>query len=215
MAIGTYLELQNAIADFLNRTDLTLSIPNFIVLGEGDIRVDMRSRSVTLDANIIIDGAEIILPADVKVVRSLYDEYGPISLVAPETVARINKRWPSGATRADVAAVLSQDGTDADELILLPAPLPQEEVTATIIYEPDLVALSDDNPSNWLLRKHPNVYLYAALKHSAAYLRDDERVPYWDKLYKDHMSRLERLRDDVEYGAGPLVAMPRRALGSL
>lgn len=210
--IATYQDLINTIADWLNRTDLNDSIPQFIVLAEGDIRVDLRSRGVLMDTTVTIDDGSIVLPSDVKVIRSLYDSYGEIRMASPERVAEINARYPSGGQRANYAAIVAQDTDDTDSLILLSAPIPQEDITITIIYEPDLVALSSDNTSNWLLRKHPNVYLYASLVHSAPYLRDEERVPLWDKMYRDYMKKLERLRDDIEFGAGPLVAMPRNAL---
>ena len=37
MAITTYSELQSAVADWLNRDDLTSVIPNFIELAEADL----------------------------------------------------------------------------------------------------------------------------------------------------------------------------------
>lgn len=210
--ITNYLTLRNTIADWLNRTDLNDIIPTFVALGESDIRTDLRSRAVVFVDTLLLSGPEAALPEDVKLVRSLYDEFGPIKLVAPEVVAEMRAAYPSGARRASVAAVLGQDDSIDDLAILLPGPITQEDMEISIVYEPDIPALVDDDQTTWLLRKHPNIYLYAALKHSAAYLRDDERIPLWDKLYSDSIRKLERLRDDLEFGAGPLVAMPRTAL---
>lgn len=212
MALGTYVELQNTLADFLNRTDLTDAIKVFIALGEADIRTDLRSRGVILKSDLSINDGDVALPTNVKAVRSLYDSYGEIRLVAPEQIAFLRQRFPTGGVRADYAAIVGTDPTNIHALSLLAAPIPQAAVTATIIYEPELTPLDDGNAANWLLTMHPNVYLYASLKHSAPYLRDDERLPLWDKLYADAIAKLTRLRDDLEFGAGPLVAMPRCAL---
>jgi hypothetical protein len=213
MPIATYSDLQATVADFLNRNDAATlaAIPTFVTLAEGDIRVDLRSRAVTLKDDINVDGPSVSLPSDIKVVRSLYDEFGPIRMVAPEEIARLQHRHPAGGRRADFAAILSEDAATPTALTLLVSPTPQEAMNVTMVYEPDLSALSDSNPTNWLLVMHPNIYLYAALKHSATYLRDDDRVGVWEKLYQDSMSKLTRLRDEIEFGAGPSVAMPRHA----
>lgn len=214
MALSNRTELIETISSWLwDRQDIQGRIPDFITLAEGDIRVDMKSRGVAIMNTLEIDGPVIAIPDDVKLVRSLYDEFGPIKIVAPETIAEINNRYPSGARRAQYAAIVGVAPEDIDFLVLYSAPVPQETQTVTIIYEPELAALTEDAPTNWLLTKHPNVYLYGALKHSAPWLKDDERVALFENLYADHMSKLERLRDAVEFGAGPLVAMPRRAIG--
>lgn len=211
MPLANHQDLTNAIADWLNRTDLATAIPNFIALAEADIRTDMRSRGITFNAAINLNSAAITLPTDIKAVRSLYDEWGPIRMVAPEEMIQMRKRFPSGGVRADVASIFSSSPTDVTALKLYVAPVPSPAMMATIIYEPELPALTTSAPTNWLMTMHPNVYLYGSLKHSAPFLRDDERVPIWDKLYMDAMQKLKLLRDDIEFGAGPLVAMPRSA----
>ena len=44
---------------------------------------------------------------------------------------------------------------------------------------------------NWLLTASPSAYLYGSLVHSAPYLRDDERIALWDKMYKDALHTLQ------------------------
>lgn len=214
MAFASRAELIAEVAELLNRNDILDRIPTWIALAEADIRVDMRAKSVTLDDTISIDDVYVQLPEDVRVVRSLYDEYGPILLVAPEEIARLRSRYPSGGLRANYAAILYTAPTESlFSPVLLPAPMPNEAVTATIVYEPELTALEDDDDTNWLLASHPSVYLYGVAVHSAPYLRDDERIAVWQTLYGEHLNKLARMRDELEYGAGPLVAMPRRAIG--
>ena len=42
MTINTYATLQTAVADFLNRADLTATVPTFIALAEAGIDRDLR-----------------------------------------------------------------------------------------------------------------------------------------------------------------------------
>jgi len=44
MAITTYSELKTAVADWLNRSDLTSAIPNFIALAEAQMSRQIRHR---------------------------------------------------------------------------------------------------------------------------------------------------------------------------
>lgn len=54
-------------------------------------------------------------------------------------------------------------------------PSPSENVTCRVYCVRELERLSVENQSNWLLDKNPSLYLYAALVHGDAYLRD----PSW------------------------------------
>lgn len=45
MAIATYAELQDAVANWLDRSDLTVRIPEFISLAEGEMRRQLRSEA--------------------------------------------------------------------------------------------------------------------------------------------------------------------------
>ena len=44
MALSTYTELKASVADWLNRTDLTSVIPDFIALAEAQIERTLRTR---------------------------------------------------------------------------------------------------------------------------------------------------------------------------
>jgi hypothetical protein len=44
MALGTFTELKDAIADWLDRSDLTARIPDFITLAEARVNRDVRIR---------------------------------------------------------------------------------------------------------------------------------------------------------------------------
>jgi hypothetical protein len=52
--------------------------------------------------------------------------------------------------------------------------------------------LSSTNRTNWILDKHPDVYLFGSLVDSAAYFRDDERTPVWEQKYADAVSSINR-----------------------
>lgn len=105
MAISTYSELKTAVADFLNRDDLTDVIPTFISLTE----------------------------------------------------AKLGRRYK------------------------------------------DFTALSGNNPSNWILSSHPDVYLYGALVEASPYLSDDARVAVWGQLYATAVLTLKGTVNNADF----------------
>ena len=69
MALATYSDLKASVADFLNRTDLTSTIPDFIALAEADINSHFDLRTVESDqavtatagAGTMLDGCRLNL----------------------------------------------------------------------------------------------------------------------------------------------------------
>jgi hypothetical protein len=51
-------------------------------------------------------------------------------------------------------------------------PAPDADYASVLTYWAKIPALSDDNPTNWLLTAHPDAYLYGAILHYAAFNRD-------------------------------------------
>jgi hypothetical protein len=210
---NTYGLLKAAVANWLNREDtLTVeAIPGFIQLAEADIRADMESRHVTTEDALVLDSAAVTLPEDVGSVVDLFltspaSQAGPIRLVTRSTLAELTRRYGRGPVRfgaiTDGVLHLTHDPSDESD-----AP------TATIIYHPRVTALVDDDDTNWFLENHPNLYLYAALRHSAAFLRDDARKATWDAAYAEHLSRMMLERDAHEHGATPLNITFGRGIG--
>ena len=52
MALANYTDLKAAVASWMNRTDLTSAIPDFIALAEGRIARDMRLRSQVTETTL-------------------------------------------------------------------------------------------------------------------------------------------------------------------
>ena len=64
MAVTTYSELQAAVADWLNRTDLTSAITDFISLAEAEFQRTIRHRKMITRSDATIDSEYSATPAD-------------------------------------------------------------------------------------------------------------------------------------------------------
>ena len=64
MALVNYSDLKTSVADWLNRTDLTSTIPDFITLAEAGFNKEIRNRKMIKRATATIDSQYSAVPAD-------------------------------------------------------------------------------------------------------------------------------------------------------
>lgn len=85
MSITTYAELQTAIADFLNRDDLTATIPTFIDLAEANFQRDVDHWRRETSTTTSVNSRYSALPSDFSSLVRLslqgdHDALSPMSL---------------------------------------------------------------------------------------------------------------------------------------
>jgi len=187
VAITTYAELQTATANWLDRTDLTARIPEFIELSEANFnRVIRQPDMVTKDDSFSIASRYNTLPSDtLEIVRIVVDLTPVIVLeyMTPEEISE--RRIVMSATGKPY--YFTTVGGATNQLEVLPSP--DSTYTASIVYYTRIASLGDSATSNWLLAAHPDIYLFGTLVEAEPYLKNDERMPMWttrlDKALND------------------------------
>ena len=205
MALTPYSELKTAIADFLNRDDLTSAIPTFISLAEAQIARDIRHWQMESRSAITLDSEYVDLPADwVETISLNAGNTNPIKLASREAIAdkRIDSQDTSGTPKfySHIAGKI--------ELY----PTPDDSYAGEILYYSKLDSLSDSNTSNWLLSDSPDIYLYGALLHSSPYLQEDGRVAVWVQLYSAAVQKIN-MASEAARMSGSGLTMKVRGLG--
>lgn len=177
MAISTYAELQSAIADTLNRDDLTATIPTFIRLAEANLNRDVEHWKREKRATVTADSRYTELPSDFHAPIMLHvgGQADPLQPASQNEMMRKRAKY-------DVANTPRFYALTGGEIELYPTP--SEAVTLEMSYKADIPALSDDTPTNWALDAFPDAYLYGALIHTAPYLHEDQRTATWAALYQ-------------------------------
>jgi hypothetical protein len=195
MAITTYTELKTAIADFLNRDDLSAAVPTFISLAEADMQRRVRHWRMEKRSTAELDTQYSAIPADfVEVIRFYVtsNDTRPLELISQaELLDRKAKR--SNASGAPAYYALT-----AGELEIYPVPDGTYDVE--LYYVSRIPALSDSNASNWLLEQYQDAYLYGALVHSAPYLKDDARIQVWAALYQNAIDAINAESERSKFG---------------
>ena len=185
MAISNYSELKSAIADWLDRTDLTDSIPDFITLAETRHRRDFKIRRMEtrVTANTIVDSEYYTLPDNFVAMRNIQLNTNPktsLEYLTPEQMDRIHAGSTKGKPKA--YSIIGNN--------IQLRPLPDSVYQIEMLYFKYFTPLSDSSTTNDMLTYHPDAYLYGALVEAEPYLQNDKRIQVWAGYY-------ERAKKDI------------------
>jgi hypothetical protein len=176
-----YSELKTMIASWLKRSDMADVIPSLIVLAETKLGEDLNGRGMdAIDTlPLVVADAYIQLPDDFRNLRSLsiaLDGY----LRTPEYVTpeQLESRYHTLAPGWPVAYTVIGDQ-------LKFAPVPDMSYPLEIVYQRLIPPLSDAAPTNWLLERSPNAYLFGALMMAQPYIFNDQRLAMFQQMYND------------------------------
>jgi len=207
MAITDYDELNTAVANWLDRTDLTDRIPEFIDLAEATFNRTIRNhRMITKNDSYSLDGRYVDLPSDtLEVIRIVVSGSPVVTLeyMTPEEIAE--KRYTLSSTGKPVYYTVIGGSTNQIELLRSP----DDTYTASIVYYTKISALTD---TNWLLTNNPDIYLFGALLEAEPYLKNDERLPMWAARLNKGLEEL-RMQGEREMHTGSSLRMRSRVLG--
>lgn len=199
MAITTYAELKTAVADWLNRDDLTATIPNFIALAEAQMNRQIRHRKMVVRADATVDTPYFAAPADwLETIRFQLNTnpITPLVYLTPEQLIEDEQVYSTGGQPMFFTVV-------GQQFQVLPAP--DDSYDAELMYYAKIPALSDAAPTNWLLTEAPDVYLYATLVQSAPYLKEDERMGVWAGLYQTLINDMKIADERARIGSSKLT----------
>ena len=200
MALTTYTELKTSVADWLNRSDLTAAIPDFISLAEAQIERTLRTRQMIVRANASFDAQYGAVPADFLETKSLKltstNPESPLSFLSIDALdAEMTKYTASGRPKFF--------GIVGGQFRLVPTP--DANYTTELTYYAKLTKLSSSVASNWLLASSPDIYLYGSLLQAAPYLQDDARIQTWATLYERALNDLQTADDRGASSGGVLL----------
>jgi len=191
MALSTYTELKDAIADWLDRSDLTDRIPDFIALAEARLNRELRIRPMEVRSTMTTTVGQryFNLPGGYLQMRNFQINTNPITpleYITPEMLDRLYGSNTTGKPRA-----YSLIG---DEIQL--APIPDSEYTIEMAFYEKFTPLGDGTSgtvtSNWLTKNAPDVILYGALIEAEPFIKNDERIQLWLTAYKEAIDKIQK-----------------------
>jgi len=208
MALDSFVNLKTSVADWLNRSDLTDTIPDFIRLVEAELGRILQGRPMRTSVAVSFDttGAlavptDFVRPVTLTLETSVFSQ--PVEVKPYDYLIQKRGQLISGIPR-----YVSLVGNTFQF-----APIPDSIYAGVLVYDAALAPLSATQTTNWVLTSHPDVYLFGSLYQAAPYLKDDERIPMWESRYRSALDQIRVLATQSEYGLNTPVARPISALG--
>lgn len=175
MALDTYAALKFALADYLDRSDLTDQIDDFIDLAESRHKREVRVREMLSRDPLTVDARYVDVPTgflDARGLRLLTSPVTVLNEVSVHEMARLRQESTGKPKYYTVHEQIEFDRT------------PDQSYSGEILFMEAVTALSDSNTSNDILTNHPGLYLFGALAEAAPFLGDDTRAATWEAKYK-------------------------------
>ena len=190
MALGTFTELKDAVADWLDRSDLTARIPDFITLAEARLNRDLRIRPMEVRSSMETTSGQryFNLPGGYLQMRNMQMNTNPITPLEYITPEMLDRLYGSDTTGKPKAYTLI-----GDEIQL--APIPDSDYTVEMAFYEKFTALGDGTSgtvtSNWLTTNAPDVLLYGALLEAEPFIKNDERIGLWLNAYNGAVKKIQ------------------------
>jgi len=199
MGLATFAELKTSLGDWLNRSDLTAVIPDFITLAEAQMNRDVRHYSMMQRDTATIDSQFSASPNDWLETVRLHLNDATKTLLEQTSPEEIAKKRELASDTAGKPEFFCHIGNTYEVF-----PTPSTSQTAELLYYQKIPALSDSNTSNWLLQTSPDMYLYGALLQASPYLVNDERLGTWGNLYQSALNSTNGASDQSRYSSAGL-----------
>ena len=202
MAINSFTTLKSAIANWLDRDDLSDQLPDFIALNEALFNRVLRIRPMeTIVTEATVGGTKSYdLPTGYVQMREIHLDTSPVTslqYITPEMLYRV---WAgSSSGKPDSYSIIG------DKIFF--GPTPDSAYNYTMTYYKTFEGLSDSNTTNWVILNAPDVYLYGALLQAEPFLQNDQRIPVWERGLRQALSDLQSQDDKDRYSGSELRVM--------
>ncbi len=202
MAISNYSELKLAVANWLDRDDLTTRIPEFIALAEARMNRDLRIRLMEgkYTASTVASQKNYNLPAGYRQMRNFQVNKTPVvslQYISPEIFDRL---W-GGSTEATPKFYT----IIANEVQL--GPIPDSIMTIEMLFYKKVDALSDSNTTEDMLTDNPDIYLYGALMEAEPFIMNPEGAMVWKGKYDEAVFNLQEQDNKDRHSGSALRVM--------
>jgi hypothetical protein len=200
MALDTYSGLLAALATFSIRSDQTAVWPDCVTLAQVQIDREFakavgeegrRIRPMLARTTFTVDSEFETLPADFvgAVALEITSTTPSVRLDYLDPVNVAQRRGEADAVRSDLSALFATSPAPpsaysvvGSDFQFFPAPEAGSSYTAALTYWQKIPALSEANPTNWLLTAAPDAYLYGALCEFGA-RTEDQRLDAWAQRF--------------------------------
>lgn len=159
-AFADFLDLRTAVVEEIGDPGIVDVFPRLVALAEVNLNRALRCREQITSTTLTFASGSASLPADFIEAIGLYDASGYEYVQQPPQSVRVSGL--AGSYYTILASTIEMTAADGDRVLQYYAKVPS-------------VGDSLDD-SNWLLQKHPAMYLHAVSMEAAKWKRDADLV---------------------------------------
>lgn len=196
MSITTYAELQTAAANWLNRSDLTTRIPEFITLAESEIFRRLRVSDMETSFSSAMSNGVVALPTGYLGLKFAYVNSTPVARLTRKPASWIYEKYPF-RTAYGRPSFIAREGSN-----FIFGPFPDSNYTVAGVYYKNLGPLSASDHA--VFTNNPDLYLYGTLLAAEPYIKNDKRVPLWREEYSRILASVQMESDKEDESGGGL-----------
>lgn len=200
MSFTDYTGLVAEVGDWLDRADLTASIPGFVALCESRLNRLLRVRAMEKRVTLTATGETVAVPVGFKRARSLFAVGTPNRELQSISADAIPQNYSGASGEVEAYALI--------EGFIYLAPPPASSTDLVLTYYEKIPALTSTAPTNWLLTRHPDAYFYGTLLAAEAYLTNDARLPIWSQAFDNVIAEIQSEGILDRYGVGIRMRSP-------
>ena len=202
MAISTYTELQTAVANWLDRDDLTARIPEFITLAEARFNRVLRLRAMEAKytANTVAAQRNLALPTGYIQMRNFQVNTEPLTTLSYVTPEIYDRMWGGSTSGTPKFYTIL-----ANEVSFGPIPATVQQVE--MLFYKKFDNLSGSTTTNLLLTEAPDIYLYGSMLEAEPFIMNDERVPLWAQALQQAVTDLQEQDNKDRHSGSALRVM--------
>lgn len=193
----TYAELQSCLLAWLDDTASNINPAECIGLAERRLsrvlNVPDMEIVTTLDASV----PTIDLPGDFREAREVSLDTSPRAVIEPMSPASLALLFRSDRVGQPRAYAISGSSLQI-------APSPDAAYTIRLTYKQAITGLSETNPTNWLLAKHPDLYVAASLAMAEFRGWNDARLPMLKAWYDELIEEVNEAGQRARHAGGAM-----------
>ena len=202
MAINSFVTLKTAVANWLDRDDLSDRIPEFIAINEAVFNRVLRIRTMeTIVTAATVGGTKSYdLPTGYVQMREIHLDTSPITSLQYLTPEMLYRVWAGSTSGKPNAYSIIGNQIYFGET-------PDGAYDYVLTYYKTFDGLSDAEPTNWVILNAPDVYLYGTLLQAEPFLMNDQRIPVWERGLRQAISDLQEQNDKDRHSGSELRVM--------
>lgn len=193
MTISDYASLLVDVGEYSDRDDIAHLFPRFVGLAEAKINRVLRVGDMEASAVVPIVEGDGALPADFLEARMILGPAG--QGLSSWSLQELNRRYGRGGGFPLAYSVVG------NTIKVRPA----ASGDITIDYYAKIPPLTRSNPTNWLLEKAPDAYLYALVEEIGIWEKNPDKVASARGLKENALAGLSLQDEGARWGNGQVV----------